>query len=684
MPRPTPLIAALSLSAALVLLTSPAVARHVTGLSAKSLNGQTVISWDNLPGKGWTYHVVASEMPLLNADDVWTYSYEIGAVGDSSAMDRRMSRLLGRVVTFRTDSAGAEEPIGRGLFVSTPYKDGLRYYAVWLDSMGIGLDFKVVAGQNTLTSPVWEVLTPPRPVWQRTLTDPRCEDYVLFAPSADTRLFPAMWSVDNFARHIGVIRGAPGGGLLLQGHGRGGSFLNSCSSTGMPGETVIAPDDYLPTPEVSTFYLGYSTMYDPMQPDSRPVESGQVVDYTDRFVMYTLDWAMANFGSDPNRVYAMGSSMGGTFAYFLAWHHADRIAAAMSFIPKLRLGHAGDTAPSIIASFERMWSRLDMNLPLIQGVPVFEWMDAPSMMERFQTRGAAPVIGFVGRNDQIVGWQEKLSVFDALQQYRVGGTWYWDGRGHTSVASEVSWAPVQSDWRQLYRYRLDRSFPALSNCSADSDPGDGTTSTGDLVGSINGYVQWDEELVDTPHRWECVLRPRTLPTLAGTLSPPAQITVDVTPRRLQQFLVSSRGRYRYTVTDVASGELVAGGLVDSDETFLLTVPLVPVRAGGSRLVLEPVSTLDVEGAAAVRVPRVALAANPVRGVTSLRVDWPADGEARVELVDLAGRRASTLFSGAARGASTLALDPAGLAPGVYMVLARQGELRATRRVVVVR
>ena len=60
------------------------------------------------------------------------------------------------------------------------------------------------------------------------------------------------------------------------------------------------------------------------------------------------------------------------------------------------------------------------------------------------------------------------------------------------------------------------------------------------------------------------------------------------------------------------------------------------------------------------------------------------GEVGVDLLDLAGRRARTLFSGASRGPATIALDPAGLAPGVYLVLARQGELRGTRRVVVIR
>jgi len=51
--------------------------------------------------------------------------------------------------------------------------------------------------------PVWEVLSAPRPIWQRTLSSPPCEDYVLFAPSSDTRYRPvsysSLWNVSGFS-----------------------------------------------------------------------------------------------------------------------------------------------------------------------------------------------------------------------------------------------------------------------------------------------------------------------------------------------------------------------------------------------------------------------------------------------------------------------------------------------------
>lgn len=670
--------------AALCLVASSAHALQVTGLTAQNKRGQTFLTWNNLPGTGWKYHVYASNTAVRSSYDFATSSWELGVVGDSSAVDQRISTLLGETLTFHTESEGPPLSAHLGFFVTTPSETGLMHYVVLAEHELYPISYLFLPGQNTTVDAVWEQLDTPRPIWQRTIAYPPCEDYVLFASANDVPGMQAMWQRDGHALHFGVIPGRPGGALLLHGHGHGGSFLNSIVGTGDPDETVIAPDDYLPSWDRSSFYLGYNNVYDPNLGKNRPVSGGIVIDYTDRFVLYLMDWAQANYGSDSRRVYAMGSSMGGSFAFFLAWHHPERIAAALSNIPKLCASYTGDTSPTLTATFERMWSPIPVNLPTtVEGIPVFDWMDGRMLAQRFYSRGAAPVFGFVGRNDDIVGWEEKVPLFQALQQYRAGGAWFWDTRGHMDNQNQTAWAPVQNEWARLYRYRLDRSYPALSNCSADFDAGDGSRESGDAVGTINGHVDWDEELVDTRDRWECVLRSRTLTTLGGDLLPPSSITVDVTPRRLQQFRVSSRTSYRYTVTDATSGEWLAGGMIDADAGYLLTVPAVPVSAGGSRLSLEPTQTLGVVEGPAPRVPRLALGANPVRGGSTLQVAWPGDGEARVDLLDAAGRRVRSLFAGAASGGVDLRLDAAGLAPGVYLVYARQGERQASKRIVVV-
>jgi hypothetical protein len=68
-------------------------------------------------------------------------------------------------------------------------------------------------------------------------------------------------------------------------------------------------------------------------------------------------------------------------------------------------------------------------------------------------------------------------------------------------------------------------------------------------------------------------------------------------------------------------------------------------------------------------PSVELAGpNPLEGPTSIRALSIAGGPARLELLDVVGRRVQTLFDGelAAGQPHTVALDPAGLAPATYV------------------
>src|ERR1041385_1309373 len=228
-------------------------------------------------------------------------------------------------------STGPSRPLSPrgGLFVTPPTGGALVFYAVMAEKVGLGVDRTVVVGENSIPEPVWERVQLPRPIWQRTLTSPRGEDYVLWTSNTGSRTFPAMCNEPGRAFHVCVIRGQPGGALVLHGHGRGGNFFNSFIGTGHPGEWVLSIDDYLPTGDYSTFYFGYNENYDLDEAyNFPPTDDGVVGDYTEQRVLFLLGWANREMPHDPNRVYAMGVSMGGSFAFFLAWHHPDLIAGA--------------------------------------------------------------------------------------------------------------------------------------------------------------------------------------------------------------------------------------------------------------------------------------------------------------------------------------------------------------------
>lgn len=84
-------------------------------------------------------------------------------------------------------------------------------------------------------------------------------------------------------------------------------------------------------------------------------------------------------------------------------------------------------------------------------------------------------------------------------------------------------------------------------------------------------------------------------------------------------------------------------------------------------------------------PDLGVVPNPARGRTrlTLRLDAPAD--VSVDLVDSLGRIVRRVAAGPRpAGASSVALDVSGLAPGIYAVRLRAGASEATRLLAVVR
>jgi hypothetical protein len=67
------------------------------------------------------------------------------------------------------------------------------------------------------------------------------------------------------------------------------------------------------------------------------------------------------------------------------------------------------------------------------------------------------------------------------------------------------------------------------------------------------------------------------------------------------------------------------------------------------------------------------------------IEWPRAGDADVILVDVAGRRARTLYRGRVEpGTHSLPFDPGGLPNGIYFVRARVSSAAAQMRIALVR
>ena len=103
----------------LSLIALPCVAaaatRTVTGVQTSHHDAQSFVTWNNLPGTHWRYHVYRTMHPMVNVMDMEDAD-ELGSVGDSSAVDFRISSLLGTLLTYRTDSTAAALAPSRGAF----------------------------------------------------------------------------------------------------------------------------------------------------------------------------------------------------------------------------------------------------------------------------------------------------------------------------------------------------------------------------------------------------------------------------------------------------------------------------------------------------------------------------------------------------------------------------------------
>ena len=69
-----------------------AQAATVTGIKVEHRDGQTFVTWDNLPGNGWLYHVLSAGVPIVD-DLSLENAVELAQVGSQSAVDQRISRV---------------------------------------------------------------------------------------------------------------------------------------------------------------------------------------------------------------------------------------------------------------------------------------------------------------------------------------------------------------------------------------------------------------------------------------------------------------------------------------------------------------------------------------------------------------------------------------------------------------
>ena len=542
-----PLIAALVVSAA-------ANAASITEVKAVCRHGQIFLTWNEkeLPQDA-VLSVYASRTPITveNLPQAMLLAKDIlpGSARDwlkdpaSFKKDVPHSEPVGFIIEPGADPLNPSS--GLHVHTVTQQTSGDIYFAVVWKNRDTALS-PIIAGENATTAPCHAAVDQPIPVWQST-------------PDKEPQ--------------PNSCEGLP---LILDLHGRGGGDTSNPQSTFnslwfanaqqgwreglafkfqmnvLPDRVVFFVNDRVwvnrpvteskdvrdHCPAVNTFWCGYNVNI-----AHTTVSRGDVVvdNFTEKYLLGLIDYAQNYLGTDPNRTYVLGGSMGGSAGVAMATHFPDRIAAVYSQVPVYSYTWEKCSTSNAITACRLECSCGPLKgkkANLLDGRDLFEYMNGAKNIA--VVRDMPPIFATNGRSDPSIPWVNNPPFYTAANQARQAFAVFWNNGNHgmsSQAPDDVKF------WRQLYlKCRLNLSYPAFSNNSDNKNYGNGLPEDGDLVGWINRGLDWNV-VADTPDRYEITITAKH-PDIVYP------VTLDMTIRRRQQFKPAPGERLIITINGV--------------------------------------------------------------------------------------------------------------------------------------
>ena len=306
-------------------------------------------------------------------------------------------------------------------------------------------------------------------------------------------------------------------------------------------------------PAIATFWMGYN-------PDIALSLKGpkyRFDNFTERYILFVIDWVQKFLGTDVNRTYIQGASMGGTAAVQLATHFPERFAAVQAGVPIYaftwkQTGKMKGSAWRLTCSAGKFTAANPARMP--DGRDLLEYSDGARNIARSAV-DMPPIFSTSGRRDNSIPWGDNPPFFAAADKAGQFISVYWNNGGHKM--SQEAPRDMQITAKQLLKFRLNESFPAFSRCSDNRNCGNGDPEDGDLAGWINRGIDW-KLLKDTPEHYEMEL---------SIFHPEIKypVTASVTFRRRQKFLPAPGTEVTYEYGAVK-------GKVKISKEGLLTIP----------------------------------------------------------------------------------------------------------------
>jgi len=314
-------------------------------------------------------------------------------------------------------------------------------------------------------------------------------------------------------------------------------------------------------PAINTWYYGYpERIY-----ETTSYENKVIPNYSEEQILGIARWVQGYLGSDPDRCYLSGGSMGGSGAVSMGFHNPDVFAHIDARVPAVAYTPEGN-----LWRLECFCGPLDDTAVNHNGEPFLEHMNQILTAQRSKTN--LPFLFMLnGRADGSILWPNNPPFYRAMNEAKQGFVAYWSGGEHGSAGKEFPgnshFAPARE------KFGFDKSYLAFSNCSNNDDPGNGDMNDGDVVGWINRGLDW-EDIVDTPAEY-------SVTALAYHDGLEYPLTVDMTPRRLQEFMVKPGEMLNVLIKPGEPQQ------VKVDENGLITIPgLTIFGRDGTRIQIE--------------------------------------------------------------------------------------------------
>ncbi|MFP3904505.1 MAG: hypothetical protein ACLFWB_09730, partial [Armatimonadota bacterium] len=287
----------------------------VTDLHALYQDGQVFLHWRETEDFQGRLEVHASQTPITaeNLDDATVLAQNLhwGLAEDwfrNAEVYREREDYQYHPRGFRITPGGEYLPLPGGLFVHTVTDDtGEWYYAVTGKDTAGSVNREVVVGVNSLKEPV-EQQAPIQPIWQGD-DEEACERYEEGLP-LDIKLHGSSGSGGRSYRAFGDAsmgwrEGLPfcfgvrlqNGAVELRPTDR--TWIGRILSESSSGRQTA-------TPAIETWWYGTSSTIN----DKDRKNEGVPTNYTERQLLWIIDYIQDTYKTDPNRTYGWGSSMG--------------------------------------------------------------------------------------------------------------------------------------------------------------------------------------------------------------------------------------------------------------------------------------------------------------------------------------------------------------------------------------